>query len=333
MPVPARRGDNWGPPPRLPREERQLILVDVVGHILWRHQFKRDVDQLVDFVMFGKCQSSVECPFANGTTVLKDDDDAFFYDMLHRSDGTDIPIRVRSLGGLVPVTAAAEYHFGLIAKLPDFAARAEWFMANKPALASAVRERSDGAVTHRLLSVVPPDRLQRVLDSVFDEQGLLSAYGIRSISAQHRDHPVQVETPAGTASVDYEPAESTTSLFGGNSNWRGPIWFPLNTLLVESLRDLGVGKPVIPGIMPATSIASIARMTKLQGSEFPAWLESKMRAVEDDPKAVRAVGIEEATKLSRELLDAGVPGLHFITMNRSNATREIYQALGLTQPT
>ncbi|MET0920395.1 MAG: methylenetetrahydrofolate reductase [Acidimicrobiia bacterium] len=101
--------------------------------------------------------------------------------------------------------------------------------------------------------------------------------------------------------------------------------------LVDSLRALGVDKPVIPGIMPATSIASIARMTKLQGSEFPPWLEAKLRAVEDDPKAVRAVGIDEATKLSRELLDAGAPGLHFITMNRSNATREIYQALGLTR--
>jgi methylenetetrahydrofolate reductase (NADPH) len=103
--------------------------------------------------------------------------------------------------------------------------------------------------------------------------------------------------------------------------------------LVESLRELGVEKPVVPGIMPATSIASIARMTKLQGSEFPAWLESKLRAVEDDPKAVRAVGIDEATKLSRALLDADAPGLHFITMNRSTATREIYQALGLTQAT
>jgi len=175
--------------------------------------------------------------YAADNAGLWDEHDAYYYDVLHLADGTDIPIKVKSLVGLVSVTAAAEYHYGLLKELPDFAARAEWFMANKPALASAVRERSDGAVTHRLLSVVPPDRLQRVLDSVFDEQGLLSDYGIRSISARHRDHPVQVETPTGTASVDYEPAESTTSLFGGNSNWRGPIWFPLNTLLVESLRD------------------------------------------------------------------------------------------------
>jgi methylenetetrahydrofolate reductase (NADPH) len=103
--------------------------------------------------------------------------------------------------------------------------------------------------------------------------------------------------------------------------------------LVESLRALGVDKPVIPGIMPATAISSIKRMTELQGSEFPEWLASKLYAVEDDPEAVFAVGVEEATKLSRALLDGGAPGLHFITLNRSRATRLIYEALGLAPTT
>jgi methylenetetrahydrofolate reductase (NADPH) len=100
--------------------------------------------------------------------------------------------------------------------------------------------------------------------------------------------------------------------------------------LVATLHELGVDKPVIPGIMPATAISSIKRMTELQGSEFPEWLASKLYAVQDDPEAVFAVGVEEATKLSRELLAGGAPGLHFITLNRSRATQMIYADLGLT---
>ena len=99
--------------------------------------------------------------------------------------------------------------------------------------------------------------------------------------------------------------------------------------LVESLRAHGVDKPVIPGIMPVTSIASVKRMAELQGSEFPAWLLAKLEAAGDEPGAVRRVGVEEATKLCRELLAGGAPGLHFYTMNRSGATLEIYEHLGL----
>ncbi len=102
--------------------------------------------------------------------------------------------------------------------------------------------------------------------------------------------------------------------------------------LVESLHALGVDKPVIAGIMPVTSLRLVSRMAEMQGSEFPPWLAEKLEAVGDDPAAVRAVGVEEATKLCRTLLDGGVPGLHFYTLNRSNATREIYEQLGLTSP-
>src|SRR5205085_4960568 len=104
-------------------------------------------------------------------------------------------------------------------------------------LAGSVHERSGPDAVHRLLSVVPPERLQRMLTKVFNEDALLSPYGIRSVSAFHRDHPFQVELGGAVFTADYEPAESTTALFGGNSNWRGPIWFPLNTLFVEALRD------------------------------------------------------------------------------------------------
>jgi methylenetetrahydrofolate reductase (NADPH) len=99
--------------------------------------------------------------------------------------------------------------------------------------------------------------------------------------------------------------------------------------LVAALRDAGVNKPVIPGIMPALSLAGTKRMAEMQGSEFPAWFMQKLRAVEDDPDAVRRVGIEEATKLCQELLDGGAPGLHFYTLNRSTATREIHANLDL----
>jgi methylenetetrahydrofolate reductase (NADPH) len=99
--------------------------------------------------------------------------------------------------------------------------------------------------------------------------------------------------------------------------------------LVDTLRSLGVDKPVIPGIMPATKLSSIKRMSELQGSEFPTWLADKLTAVGDDPSAVEAVGIAEATSLCATLLEGGAPGLHFYTMNRSGATREIYENLGL----
>jgi methylenetetrahydrofolate reductase (NADPH) len=102
--------------------------------------------------------------------------------------------------------------------------------------------------------------------------------------------------------------------------------------LLDGLRRHGVDKPVIPGIMPVTSIAATKRMAEMQGSEFPTWLLTKLEAAGDDPAAVRSVGIDEATKLCRSLLDGGAPGLHFFTMNRSTATREIYGNLGLDQP-
>lgn len=100
--------------------------------------------------------------------------------------------------------------------------------------------------------------------------------------------------------------------------------------LVDGLSAFGIEKPVIPGIMPVLSLKSIQRMSDLQGSEFPAWLEEKLRAVGDDPKEVRKVGVDEATKLCAALLEGGAPGLHFYTLNRSTATREIFTALGLT---
>jgi len=174
---------------------------------------------------------------------LWDDQDAYFYDVLHRADGVDVPIKVKSLVGLVPVTAALAYDRLIIENLPDFHARANWFMANNPEFMSSFHMHEIDGVKHRLLAMVPPERVVRVLETVFKETGLLSPYGIRAISAWHRDHPFSVEVGGVTESVDYEPAESTTALFGGNSNWRGPIWMPLNALLIEALRDYDALSP------------------------------------------------------------------------------------------
>jgi hypothetical protein len=172
-----------------------------------------------------------------------DDTDAYFYDILHLADGADIPLKVRSLVGLVPVVASLVYKDADVVNLPYFLGRLDWFVENNPQFAASVHNRDGDGSDTQLLALVSPERLARILPEVFDEAGLLSAHGIRSISALHREHPFTVEVNGAQASVDYEPAESTTGLFGGNSNWRGPVWFPLNVLLIEALRSYDTHSP------------------------------------------------------------------------------------------
>ncbi|AMM22114.1 glucosidase [Frondihabitans sp. PAMC 28766] len=173
---------------------------------------------------------------AANSSGMWDDDDAFFYDILHQADGRDVPLKVRSLVGLVPVVASLVYSDEQIDALPRFRERLDWVLANHPDYNQFVHVSEEASERTTLLALVPPDRLIRMLSHVFDETGMLSGHGIRGISAWHRDHPFVVDVAGTSASVDYEPAESTTALFGGNSNWRGPIWFPLNVLLINGLR-------------------------------------------------------------------------------------------------
>jgi hypothetical protein len=180
---------------------------------------------------------------AQNAAGMWDDDDAFFYDILHLADGRVVPLKVRSLVGLVPVLASLLVRDDVEARLPEFGTRLSWFLDNNPAQASAYQARGDAANPAHLLALVPTGRLVRILTNVFDEAGLLSPHGIRGISAYHRDHPFAVEVGGVRASVDYEPAESTTALFGGNSNWRGPVWFPLNVLFIEALRRYETHSP------------------------------------------------------------------------------------------
>ncbi|AYG02714.1 MGH1-like glycoside hydrolase domain-containing protein [Gryllotalpicola protaetiae] len=166
---------------------------------------------------------------------LWSDDDAFYYDVLTLPDGTKQSLRVRSLVGLVPVTASLTLD-GLADGLPEFQASVRAFIRRQPEAADNLHLHPRGGGT-TLLALVSPERLTRVLAKVFDEQGMLSPHGIRSISAWHREHPFHISVGGTEQQVDYEPGESTSHLFGGNSNWRGPVWFPLNALIIGSLRD------------------------------------------------------------------------------------------------
>ncbi len=174
---------------------------------------------------------------AENSSGMWDDDDAFFYDIVHLADGRDVPLKVRSLVGLVPVLASLVYHDSSVSHLEDFQTRLRWFLEHNPEQAASYHARGNDDDVAHLLSLVEPERLARILANVFDEDALLSPFGIRGISAYHRDHPFVVEIDGVQASVDYEPGESTSGLFGGNSNWRGPVWFPLNVLLIEALRN------------------------------------------------------------------------------------------------
>ncbi len=167
---------------------------------------------------------------------LWDEDAGFYFDVLHAGD-MRTPLAVRSMVGMIPLYATTTLGKSTLAKLPDFAKRTDWFLANKPQYGDVISHTHTlGMHEGRLLSIVSPARLRRIMEMMLDESEFLSPYGLRSISARHRDEPYSVNVGGMLASVGYEPAESTTGLFGGNSNWRGPIWFPVNYLVIESLR-------------------------------------------------------------------------------------------------
>jgi hypothetical protein len=168
---------------------------------------------------------------------LWDEMDGFFYDVLRFPDGRKYPMRIRSMVGLIPLFAVETLEPELLERLPGFKRRLEWFIDNRPDLIGNVAcMRTRGMAERRLLSIVGRDQLRRVLQVMLDEQEFLSPYGIRALSRHHKDHPYTLAVNGTEYRVNYEPAESSTGLFGGNSNWRGPIWFPVNYLLIESLQ-------------------------------------------------------------------------------------------------
>jgi hypothetical protein len=168
---------------------------------------------------------------------LWNDEDGFYYDVLHLSDGSSLPMKVRSMVGLIPLFAVETLESELLNRLPGFKRRLEWFIENRKDLIGNVAcMRTPGHGERRLMSIVTRDQLRRVLSIMLDESEFLSPYGIRSVSQAHQDHPYVLNVNGASYGVTYEPAESTTGLFGGNSNWRGPIWFPVNYLIIESLQ-------------------------------------------------------------------------------------------------
>jgi hypothetical protein len=168
---------------------------------------------------------------------LWDDNDGFFYDVLALDDGQRTPLRVRSMVGLLPLAATTTLGEATMARLPEFTAHFHWFLQHKSQYRQVVGEthERDGA-QGRLLAIVGGQRLLRILATMLDETEFLSPYGLRALSRYHLEHPFTIELAGAAYSVDYEPGESASGLFGGNSNWRGPIWFPVNYLIIEALR-------------------------------------------------------------------------------------------------
>jgi hypothetical protein len=171
---------------------------------------------------------------------LWDEEDGFFYDRLRKPDGKTMVVRARSMVGLLPVFASVRFKASLWEALPTFRGRARWFMDNTPQ-GGAFRKLFTHSQSDQLISLVDKPRFKRLLARMLDEQEFLSPFGLRSLSRFHLEHPLVLDLDGAEVRLDYEPAESTTPQFGGNSNWRGPVWFPFNFLAIQSLRALHRG--------------------------------------------------------------------------------------------
>jgi hypothetical protein len=175
--------------------------------------------------------------FGSGGVSLWDEEDGFYYDVLHLPNGEEHFLKIRSMVGLIPLFAVETLEPEIVDRLPGFKRRMQWFIDNHPDVPEHIEmtQRSAHGV-RRLLSLVSRKQLKRVLSRMLDETEFFSPYGIRALSRYHLDHPYEVVVNGNISRVDYEPAESSTGVFGGNSNWRGPIWMPVNYLLIESLQ-------------------------------------------------------------------------------------------------
>ncbi|HEU0121980.1 MAG TPA: glucosidase [Bryobacteraceae bacterium] len=176
---------------------------------------------------------------ANGRTSdsLWDEEDGFYYDLLRLPSGEWFRMKVRSMVGIIPLFAMETIEPTVIDKLPGFRRRMQWFLRNRPDLCGNLASMTErGMGERRMLSLVGPGRLRRILERVLNESEFLSPHGVRALSRVHAESPYSLKVDGATYEVRYEPAESSTGLFGGNSNWRGPVWFPVNYLLIESLQ-------------------------------------------------------------------------------------------------
>jgi hypothetical protein len=168
---------------------------------------------------------------------LWDEDDNFYYDALSLSNGEEISLKVRSMVGLIPLLAVETLDAEMLDRFPGFKHRMEWFIRNRRDLRDNVASMEEtGEAERRLLAIVDKERLRHILKRMLDPSEFLSPHGIRALSRYHEEHPFTLHIDKGFYRIGYEPAESTSGIFGGNSNWRGPVWFPLNYLLIEALQ-------------------------------------------------------------------------------------------------
>jgi hypothetical protein len=187
------------------------------------------------YVYIGNAMNSQQDP----TKSLWHEEDGFFYDRLYSHNGDSLPIRARTMVGFVPLFAVSTVPAGTFDRFPDFRRRREWFIVHRPDLVNSVGPMVVPGPTQSLISgLVRTDQLRSMLTYMLDEQEFLSPYGIRAVSRYHQEHPLVLDL-AGQEEhrLDYEPGESTTTLFGGNSNWRGPIWMPVNFVILLALRE------------------------------------------------------------------------------------------------
>ena len=171
-------------------------------------------------------------------TGLWDEEEGFYFDQLEAVDGRSISLKVHSMVGIAPLFSVCILKQGTVEGLRDFEKRTNWFLRNKEQLsdyvskAQCTHEEIDGS---RWIAIAPRDRFQRILQRVLDESEFLSPHGIRALSRHHYEKPFEIQLAGQHLSVRYTPAEGDSGMFGGNSNWRGPVWFPVNMLLINAL--------------------------------------------------------------------------------------------------
>jgi hypothetical protein len=169
-------------------------------------------------------------------TGMWDEEDGFYYDLLRLPDGRAQRLKVRSMVGLLPLCAATTLEAEQCDRFPEIQQRSIWFLEERPELAASIHDpRQLGVAGRRLMSIMNEGRLRRVLAKMLDEHEFLGPYGLRSISRYHDEHPYVISAGGQVSQVAYLPAESDSGLFGGNSNWRGPVWMPVNVLVIRAL--------------------------------------------------------------------------------------------------
>jgi hypothetical protein len=172
----------------------------------------------------------------SGGFTLWDDDDGFYYDVLSRPDGSHAYLRTRSVAGLTPIFAVESFDAETTKRFPLLKKRMDWFAQHRPHLLDQLHHIGREVEGRLLISLVPPERLRRLCERLFDEEEFLSPHGIRALSRYYLDHPYTFTEGEKTETLSYSPADSPVAMFGGNSNWRGPVWIPMNHLLIEALQ-------------------------------------------------------------------------------------------------